>query len=67
MKEEGCHYQCLIAMSVVVVAVAMSVAMSVAMVVAMVVVLLPTMAGLVGRIQSNKFKFELVMGVLDRF
>ena len=63
MKEEGCHYQCLIAMSVVVVAVAMSVAM----VVAMVVVLLPTMAGLVGRIQSNKFKFELVMGVLDRF
>ena len=63
MKEEGCHYQCLIAMSVVVVAVAMSVAM----VGAMVVVLLPTMAGLVGRIQSNKFKFELVMGVLDRF
>ena len=63
MKEEGCHYQCLIAMSVVVVAVAMSVAM----VGAMVVVQLPTMAGLVGRIQSNKFKFELVMGVLDRF
>ena len=40
---------------------------AVAMVVAMVVVLLRTMVGLVVRIQLNKFKFEIVMGVLDLF